>query len=33
VTSHLSICVVMSMVFVCWNDTSLLSVAVKVSGI
>jgi hypothetical protein len=32
-TSHLSMCAVMTMASVCGNETSLLSAAVKVIGI
>jgi hypothetical protein len=32
VTSHLSLCIVITMASVCGNDTSLMSASVKVSG-
>jgi hypothetical protein len=33
VTSHLSICAMMTMASLCGNDTNLISVVAKVSGI
>jgi hypothetical protein len=33
VASHLSICVVMTMVYVCGKDRSLMSAVVKLKGI